>query len=98
MTDREQAIIDFRSYLLRATSRGNFRAVCALREKRLNQVANILVDGEQDGLSGDKLALYTVRRCRMNPMLWVALFTFVMDAIKLWLAWRNPQKWGVCDG
>lgn len=94
MTDRRQAIVDYRSYLLRQVSRGNYRATCAAREKRLNQVANLLLDGEDKGLSGAELEAYVVKRCRMNPMLWVALFTFVMDAIKLWLAWRNPQKWG----
>lgn len=86
---------DFRAYLLRCTSRGNYRAVCLLRDKRLDRIAQLLADGEATGHEGAALEAYVIKRCRMNPMLWIALFSIVVDIIKLWLAWRHPQQWGV---
>lgn len=97
MTDREQTITDFESYLVRCSSRGDGKAVRVLKEKRSEVMMGHLYDGEQKGLQDRKLWAYARNRtCGFDPTMWLMILGLLFDLFKMWQEWRKPKEsWGM---
>jgi hypothetical protein len=92
MTAREDTIRDFSHFLVLRASHGNQRAFDVFHSLYLKTIAGYCYDAEQAGQDVEK---YVRRKCRMNPLMWLALFNVVVEILKLWIEWRKPKEtWG----